>query len=465
MSESVLSQTLQDAIAHLCIVSDDFLKRCKHALNPAFLTEPVTSRIVNICYDYFDQFEKAPKSNFREELNRHLIGIPLERKELQLIYVDKLLQQKLPDISYVLHRLNLFVRASELSQVAISIAQDVSEGNFIAAEKAMREALHAGIHEENTGIEYFTDKSYMYRSYDDTDILIPTGIPALNSIIKGYRRKQLLCFMGGPKGKKSWALMHITKPALLRGLNVLHISHEMTEEEVQRRYDRMFGVLTKESSSKNYLIETRDESGNKNTKEIFCNSVFDSKAVAKARQKMRHFGGRLIIKKYPMGACTMDEIFRYLDYLEDFESFIPDVLLNDYVDIMSGNGRTELRHRLNDLYIAHKGLADERSILVATVSQIRRSAIRRPILTLADFAEDIRKAANVDTAIAVCQTDEQVKVEQAKLYVVANREAGIDRWVGIGMNLDIGQFCLWSQPDWQLKTEKSITSKIEVKNE
>ena len=454
MHESALSQTLQDAIAHLCITSDDFLRKCKHALDPTFLTEPVTMRVVEICYDYFDKFQYAPKGNFREELGHRLIGMPLERRELQFAYLDRLLEQKVLNDSYVLHRLNTFVRASELSRVAVKFAQDVSDGDFASAEGAMRKALKAGVPEENVGIDYFTDKSFMHRSTDNGEILTPTGIPALNGIIGGYKRKQLLCFMGGPKGKKSWALMHVAKPALLHGLNVLHISHEMTDEEVQRRYDRMFGALVKEKEPQEVTVEIRNEQGVTEKIQRTYNTVYDTKAVARAREAMQSFGGRLVIKKYPMGGCSMSEIYRLLDHLEDFEGFVPDILLNDYVDIMKGQDGQETRHKLNDLYMAHKGLADDRSILVVTASQVRREAIRRPILTLKDFAEDIRKAANVDLAIAVCQTDAQIKVDRARLYVVASRGGGMDRYSAIHMNLDIGQFCMWSRADWELEPKK-----------
>ena len=141
-----------------------------------------------------------------------------------------------------------------------------------------------------------------------------------------------------------------------------------------------------------------------------------------------------------MGSCSNKKLERYMDYLETYEDFVPDILINDYPDIMAPDDPTQAtRDQLNTSYITHKRWGDERNMLVAVVSQATRAAIRSKRLTMKDFAEDIRKLANVDCAIGVCQTDAQALTNLATLYVVAARRGKMDVGAGVIMNLDAGQ--------------------------
>ena len=121
---------------------------------------------------------------------------------------------------------------------------------------------------------------------------------------------------------------------------------------------------------------------------------------------------------------ALGEVDRLLSYLERYESFIPDVFVNDYADIMApspGMERKDERHILNDLYIRHKRLADERNILVITASQLNAAGGKKRLVDRDNFANDIRKAANVDSAFAICQTEAQERANRGNLMVLLNR--------------------------------------------
>jgi len=97
------------------------------------------------------------------------------------------------------------------------------------------------------------------------------------------------------------------------------VTHELTEIEVEMRMDMMWGAMVNEKEPKEVKIKTRDESGKFDTIVDTRPSVYDIDAVSKSRDVMMRFGGRLIIKKYPINTCTMEELNRFLDYLEQFE--------------------------------------------------------------------------------------------------------------------------------------------------
>ena len=207
-------------------------------------------------------------------------------------------------------------------------------------------------------------------------------------------------------------------------------------------------MLGRENRSGNVKIQYIDKETNKlKTMTEWRNSVADSKAQNKARQLVRRFNGELFVKKYPMYKCTLDELERYMDYLEKFESFVPDILICDYPDIMMPpDPNAATRDNLNKMYMVHKRWADERKMLVVVASQARRDAIRAKRFSQKDFAEDIRKLGNCDTSIGVCQTDNQSTAGLASLYVIGARK-GKDNWgCGIVQNLDIGAFASDSFP-------------------
>jgi len=94
-----------------------------------------------------------------------------------------------------------------------------------------------------------------------------------------------------------------------------------------------------------------------------------------------------------MGTCSLQEMESYLNYLEDFHGFTPDLIITDYVEIMDiSNLANDSRDRINQAYIRLKGMADERNSIVMTASQVTTAVLQREKITMRDLAEDRRKS-------------------------------------------------------------------------
>lgn len=433
----------------LCIYDRETLRLLRPVLKPGHLSSTVAQRFVDIAFTYFDNFKEAPCQHFDVEFELAIARVPIEAQHYWTTYRDKVRCLRPPNAEYVLTRLSDYIKTQELNQAVLSAAQLLSQGNLPEAQSILGKAIKMGVDRVELGLDYLYDLSdVMYRG-EVANYLMTTGIPHLDHLIGGYQRKQLLCFMGAYKGKKSWSLIHLGRQAMLSGLNVVHITHEMSSREVETRYDMSFGSLCKPLQ---YTLEPQaipiiTWKGMVSTRStVLRPTVYDVRAVREARESVTRFGGRLFIKKYAMGQATISDIRALLNFLEMERGFEADVVINDYADIMLKPGKTETRDFLNDAYIAHKGLADERNCLVVTASQARREAIRKSRISMGDFAEDIRKAANVDIGIAICQDEEQAKQQWARLYVIANRDGPMDVSADLIMNLDLGQFCYQSMP-------------------
>ena len=449
MPEKVISQSIQDAFVFMSITDAHFLSMVRGVVKPEYFSSVITENIVRISYNYYDQFKVAPENHLQDEVGRLLKGSDKEEKDRYFVYLTKIGKMKPPNQGYVIKRINDFIKAREFEEAAVKFVNLTELGNFAEAKELMQHALRVGIEREEVGLRYF-DKmipTYYGKEGGMGGVLIPTGFREIDTFLKGLRRGQFLCILGGYKGKKSWCCIHLAKEALLRGLKVLHISHEMSLAEAEMRYDMALGVLTSETEAEDVMFVELDDDGNEVRRwQSRVESVYNLEAVREVRRKLRKFGGELIIRKYPMGTCSIGEIDRYLDYLETFEDFIPDIIINDYVEIMKlPLGQTAaFRDRINQAYIDHKRIADERNVLVITVSQVVRQKLRAKRLSQRDFAEDIRKMGNADIVLALSQSETQALDDRMTVYVLANRMGRQDFGCVIKMNLAAGQLCIGS---------------------
>lgn len=445
--EKELSGHIQDSIAYLAITSSDFLKLVRNFVDTELFSSDIVHIVMRACYKYFDLTKEAPGDHICDIIADEIKAVPEAKRDLVMLFLDRVSQMREPNAEYVTSKLNEFVKSRTFQMAAVEFVKLIDHKRFVEAELLMYNALKAGVHSLNVGCDYFTDFSSIYKQKAD-DYLTAMGLAHFDCY-KRYKRSELGVVLGGYKGKKSYCLHHIGVESLIRGLNVLHVSHENSRELCELRYDRMVGSLVDEEDRNRPVLIRHFNKSTEKIDSVYAKRpcVSDPVERKKARAILRRYGGRLIIKKYPMGSCDMRDLESYLDHLERFEGFVPDVLLNDYPDIQKPlDSSKQVRDQLNETYIYHKRIADERSMLVVVPSQATRAAIRAKRLTMKDFAEDVRKLANCDWAIAVCQTDAQATSGLGSLYIVAARDGLMDVGCGFVLNLETGHFASDSFP-------------------
>jgi len=235
----------------------------------------------------------------------------------------------------------------------------------------------------------------------------------------------------------------------MNGYNVLHVSHELSRKDMEMRYDMCFGGLTSSRSAKSVIFEEYDNLGKViDTNARMVPSIYDPGQWVKARKKAEKFGGKLWLHKYPPLTCTMEEMERYVDYLESYHGFIPDAIVNDYIEKMALPFGAERRDRIHEYYMISKRMADERNILMITVSQVNRSNLKSKIIKQEASAESIEKIGDVDLALGISQTLGQSRAlsDKMQMYVVANRHGKMDIGCTFNSQLDAGQLVLYSWP-------------------
>ena len=113
---------------------------------------------------------------------------------------------------------------------------------------------------------------------------------------------------------------------------------------------------------------------------------------------------------------------------------------------LSGYKTDATRDSINEIYCEHKRIADSRDMLVFVASQSNREGIKKQILTMQDFAEDIRKIGNVDAAFSICEGEDPQNRFMYRLYVIGGRNIPMGVGVSVGCNIKCGEVVAFSEP-------------------
>ena len=119
--------------------------------------------------------------------------------------------------------------------------------------------------------------------------------------------------------------------------------------------------------------------------------------------------GKLRIKEMPTGQGTVLDVERYIKDVEDKLKYKVDVVVIDYINIMSNyrqpnseNTYLKIKTLAEDL----RGLAVKYDVLMITASQIGRSALDSSDINLTNISESMGLTHTVDNCIGIIQTEE-----------------------------------------------------------
>lgn len=222
----------------------------------------------------------------------------------------------------------------------------------------------------------------------------------------------------------TFALTHIGVEALKQGLNVLHVSLEMSEKQVLKRYWINLTGKNKDERENidfSYFVEDGDK-WRVETKKINRGGItLDDVEKKEALFKRIFRGADVKIYAVPAYSLTVESLETELVRLEENEDFIPDVIIVDYADIMKPTDKGEYRNQLDSIWKKLRGLAQSRKVALFTASQSNRSGLVKDAETQ-DIAEDVRKIAHVTSLVAINQTESEKKRGIVRFKQLAVRE-------------------------------------------
>lgn len=469
------------------IVDDMFLTEAVEIINPTHFRVPAFGLASKWCSEFWEEFSEAPKLHFKDiyeskkraqEFSEE-ISIELESlfADLSQEYVEN------PQINrnYLLKQLEKLMRSRSLlalgEDLIASASRDSEEAESLlySYKPVTREAI-------SWSDPFALTDSQLEAMESDSDVLF--RFPgAMGELIGPIERDSFIGIQAPEKRGKTWYLMEFALRGVLNRCNVAFFSvGDMSELQVWRR---IYGWVLKSSrryGGRETLVPVLDckkcqrgecdfvdeepimdrdgkllsfEHAQDHTPCTKClkdvkNSIeFESSlwyvkekilpflpglAREKLLQLSKRCGGKqLRLKCFPSNSANVKTIKNLLDVWEKKDSWIADVVVIDYADILApeDSRESETRHQINKTWASLRGLSIEKSIAVITATQAAKTSYTKSQQDTTDVSEDKRKLGHVTSMLGINQTREEKKAQITRFSQLIRREDDFDMFENV----------------------------------
>lgn len=443
-----LSGALQENILTLLCFDDENCKILRAALTPQLFESSVFREVAGHAIDFIDQYGETIKDHLPDHLESILEGDDARKAASYKRLVDNLFQSRdSVNSAYVIQQLHKFVRLQTFKSGLIRAVEYVEDGKIDEAEVEMTKAMNTQSVAFEAGLSLSNAEDVVAIFDNPEEEGFELGIAELDRLGIQPRRKEMLTFMA-PRGRgKSWFITHAAKQALLNRWSCVIITLEMSEKRYAARMLQSFFAISRRDAEVRVtkLVHGRDGELNDLVQEVITRDTMkdeDMRGKLQKRAKREFIRRRPFrIKEFPPGTLTLAQLRAYLDGLERFEGFTPDVLLIDYPDLMQLDVKN-LRMEIGQTFMGIRAIGVERNCATIVVTQGNRESERATTVTGDMAAEDISKLAISDVFLTYSQTIAEKGLGLARILVDKARNEDSKMSVLITQAYAIGQFCL-----------------------
>lgn len=445
-----------DKFFFLAITDTEFLDQLMAKFPVEFMAGAFQRKFLQLLYEYYEKNLKAPSTNLESYLNIGKKKLGDENYSFIINFLSRISKIDPEDVDreFMFSSIDDFIYTRKGFHTSLNLVKAFDVGNtekadeLVATIAEIRDDRMRKFREESAYVEIESVEKRIYRrSVLQDNYLLRWGIKPFDDNGIFLDRKQMIIVAAPEKLGKTWCGIYLAKTAALAGLNVLMSSHgDLSKEEMEERLDQSitssFNFRQREDDSYEVKRFDRDDRETSSLKEV--GTTADAGKLWSKINFIRSMGGKIILKYWPMNTCSAEEYRQYIIDLRRRKNFVPDVIINDYPEIMKLPS-TE-RSGIDFIFKEHKRWAGEFNCLVIGFSQVKAIAYKHKWITMADFAEDKRKAAHCDGAYALCKTPEEELEGKARFVLFVDRNFGKK---GLAAELiqdyKIGQFCISSR--------------------
>lgn len=288
----------QKLIIDNLLSSGEIFARCAGIIAGEYF-DPEYRKVVQYIKDYTEKYGNAP-------------GFDLVNAKYDLGFAKRKVTTS--EVESSCDSIELFCQQQALTQAVLASIEDIESGNFSAMKERIDKASLISL-QKDMGVEMFENTEEYLLSLVDNDIYYSMGIKGLDDMLDGgLARKQFTLFSANSGGGKSVMLSNLgANFSMGHGMNVLYISLELAEPMIYKRNAFiMTGVAAKSWKEKIGFISSK------------IGAIKNDGA------------GSFRIKRLPTGCCVND-IRSYLKQYEIEYGCKPDVIIIDYLDLLSPN--------------------------------------------------------------------------------------------------------------------------------
>jgi replicative DNA helicase len=304
---------------------------------------------------------------------------------------------------FYLDKVEEFAKEQSLKDAIINSIDLLKQKKFGRIEEQIREALSVS-RDVDLGTDYFQGVVERYDRLNNTHVnaQFRTPFETINQELEGGLAPKELAMVVAPPGVgKSLFLANQCARSVMDGKDVLYVSLEMSEDRVAQRLDSIFTRIKQSELKKGVkMLEDRLEQ------------------MQQAAPNM----GRLKIKEFPTKRLTVTGLRAYLNQLRNYEDFVPDIIVIDYLELMT-NQDVSMSEYMAQERIAQelRGIAVEHKCLVWTATQTNRKGKEVDIITDAELADSYGKIRVCDLAFSINQKEQEFDEGKARMFVMKSR--------------------------------------------
>lgn len=444
-----LSTAIQEALVALLLLSNDYAAEVSLLVQPRDF-DPYYSEFADAASDYLKRYGKPAGEHALDLLDNLCDRLPKNADFYRRIYES--IQENSDGLNpeYVVSQARSFVRYQQVKRGLSEAIDALDRGNEAGVAEAER-VLSKAIGGSREAVDPGTFMADTSRSLDFLDMLeqgsFMTGIKEFDDVNLGPARGRLHLFAGPLKTGKSWWLVNLAKHALMEGRRVVYITLELSEAEVSQRIVQSILGVPKRREPVNVARFTRDELGRFTDFDVSRldpkMSLSDPNARKLLVRKLAPLKRRppLVVKQFPTGDLTGDELEAYLDMLEARFSLTADLVLVDHLTLMTTDPKN-YRISIGGIAKRLRAIAIRRNLAMASAAQTNRSAKEARLVTAEHTGEDYSLPQHADVFITYNQTDAERALGLARLFVGAGRSERDRFTVLISQAYGLGQFAL-----------------------
>jgi replicative DNA helicase len=384
--------------------------------------------IIKEIINYYDKYHTTPSMDVLkvelQKITNDVLKISI-KEQLKAAY-----EASDEDLEYVREEFSTFCKNQQLKKALLNSVDLLNAGDFDGIKFLVESALKAG-QDKNVGHEYNKDIEARFR--EDARTIIPTPWDRVNTLIQGgIGNGDFGLIFGNPGGGKSWSLVALGGYAVRMGYNVLHYTLELGEDYVGRRYDAFFTKTPVDQ-----ILQNRD----------------------KVEDVIPELPGELIIKEFPMGRATISTIESHIRKVTDLGTK-PDLIIIDYVDLLSSRKRTaDRKGEIDDIYTSTKGLARELNVPIWSVSQVNRAGAKDDVIEGDKAAGSYDKIMITDFCMSLSRKAKDKVNGTGRFHIMKNRYGMDGLTFGVKADTSTGHFEVHDyDPDEEFENEVSNPS-------
>lgn len=386
--------SFQIKVLSALIIDRSFASRIFEILKPDYFDSESIKWLVRCILKYFQEYKSMPTLEvFKSEIIK---GIDPNNAVLKSEVVSALREVmksiQSHDLEYIKSETSQFCKNQELKSAMLDCIPKLKNGDYDGIRSRIEDAYKKG-NEFSIGHSYLSDVEERYNK--ENLVHITTGWDVLDELTGGgLPKKKLGTVMGALGAGKSFIAVHLGASALEAGYTVLHITLELDEYEVGKRYDsRLSGIG----------LDNIDLH------------------IPELKKKLNNVKGKLYIKEFLTGVSLFG-IENYIDQCILLGT-VPDVVIIDYDELID-TPETNLRddQRLQFLHReAKRKIAVGKNVALWIPIQSSREGADEDVMRMTHAANSYGKGREADLSILLSRREKDKVSNTARVSIGKSR--------------------------------------------